>query len=69
MSILPHEAKVVTIFPLVRYDWLQWTGDKYDIYKKIWVRVEDRGLKHAGCMWPARAFYAARNAFWEFSNN
>jgi len=27
-----------------------------------------QGLKHAGRMWPARTFCAARDAFWEFSN-
>ena len=26
----------------------------------------DQGLKDSGRMWPARAFYAGRNAFWEF---
>jgi len=28
MSILPHEAKVVTILPLVTHDWLKWSRDK-----------------------------------------
>jgi len=26
-----------------------------------------QSLKHAGRMWPARAFCAAGDAFWEFS--
>jgi len=30
VSILPHEAKVVAILPLVRFDWLKWSCDKYD---------------------------------------
>jgi len=29
----------------------------------------NQGLSHAGCMWPARAFCAARDAFWKFSND
>ena len=29
----------------------------------------DQGLKDSGRMWPARAFCAGRNAFWEFSND
>jgi len=37
--ILPHEAKVVAIFPLVRHDWLKWSRDKHDTHKKTWVRV------------------------------
>jgi len=28
--------------------------------------VLDQGLKHAGRMRPTRAFYVARDAFWEF---
>jgi len=31
--------------------------------------VQVMGLKHAGRMWPAKAFCAARDAFREFSNN
>jgi len=26
--------------------------------------VSGQGLKHAACMWPTRALYAARDAFW-----
>jgi len=33
MSILPHEAKVVAILPLVRHDWLKWSCGKYDTHK------------------------------------
>jgi len=29
----------------------------------------DQGLKDSGRMWPARAFCAGHNAFWEFSDN
>jgi len=29
----------------------------------------DQGLKDSGRMWPARAFYAGSNAFWEFSDD
>jgi len=29
----------------------------------------DQGLKDSGHMWPARAFCAGRNAFWEFSDD
>jgi len=39
VSILPHEAKVVVILPLVRHDWLQWSRDKYDTHKKTTVKV------------------------------
>jgi len=39
VSILPHQAKVVAILPLVRYDWLKWSCDKYDTHKNIWVRI------------------------------
>jgi len=31
--------------------------------------VLDQGLKHTGHMWSTRTFCAARDAFWEFSNN
>ena len=41
LSILPHEAKVVTILPLFRCDWLKWSHDKYDTHKKTRVRVKD----------------------------
>jgi len=39
VSILPHDAKVVTILPLVRHDWLKWSRDKYDTHKKTRVRI------------------------------
>jgi len=26
-------------------------------------------MQRAGYLWPARAFYAARDAFWQFSND
>jgi len=38
--------------------------------QSLWTVVYlEQGLKHAGRMWPARTFCAARDAFWEFSNN
>jgi len=39
MFILPHEAKVVAILPLVRHYWMKWSNDKYDTHKKTSVRV------------------------------
>jgi len=39
VSILPHEAKVVVILPLVRHDWLKWSLDKYDKHMKTRVKV------------------------------
>jgi len=39
--ILPHEAKVAAILPLVRHDWLKWSLEKYDTHKKTRVRVQD----------------------------
>jgi len=39
----------------------------------IWSQQSEfsskQGLKHAGRMWPVRALCAARDAFWEWSNN
>ena len=39
VSIVPHGAKVLVIFPLVRQNWLKWSCDKYDMQKKTLVRV------------------------------
>jgi len=39
MSILPNEAEVVAILPLIGHDWLKWSRDNYDTHKKTRVRV------------------------------
>jgi len=39
--VLPHEAKVVAILPIVRHYWLQWSRAKYDTHKKTRVRISD----------------------------
>jgi len=41
MCILPHEAKVAAILPLVRHDWLKWSCDKHNMHKKTRVKVQD----------------------------
>jgi len=38
--ILPYEAKLVVILPLVRHNWLKWSCDKDDTQKAT-VEVYD----------------------------
>jgi len=42
---------------------------KYDVITCTPSEGLKQGLKHAGRMWPARTFCAARDAFWGFSND
>jgi len=39
VSILPHEAKVVAILPLVGHKWLKLSCDKHNTHNKTRVRV------------------------------
>ena len=49
MSVLPHEAKLVAILPLVRHGWLKWSRDKYDTIctrrLRLGFRIRELGFR------------------------